>query len=723
MITTIYINGVRMDAPDNLNITLTYRSAAFVAVDKLNNSYSNTITLPRTAHNEAALGGVVFPSTESSLPYKYLPAKVQIGGVMVVQSAVAYITEITEDAIKVAVVWDSVVKLAAIVADGRQLNELPYDYASDAFLWDKTSASSFPTANYGFADNDQSTAKHPVYKVKEILQRVCDAYDIPMPPDTDLTQMEKWSIPLTTRIDPVITEGEPLTQNNVSHWYGTQVALLRAVESRKGTGETQYTNVHELWCGRIGKASGVAPDDDLPDINIPINPLGDYSVAPLADGELEDLDTPIVDNDGNPAGSLTPPDFVSRELRGIVGGDGTNKYLRYFVPKNPNMEFICSGNLFFPLKANNTATASFISGNLKLCLMLLYRPKDSDYTVSYNEEELLTISTYSVDSSGVRFKFDNEKSAEIPHPLMGETDVYNNLDCRLQWRLVYKSSIAGHIGLTVGVIGNSTTPNNDKALTIIARMKNVQLGTLYYPVPNYPQITVISFLKAIGQMSGRFLTIDTKVAKIGVTYKVMTVTRFRSYSELEEGKANAYDWSDYLIRGTGSVETMQFHVGEWGQRNTFAYKEGKTWEEVDEVDFFIQNKSLKTEYKAVELPYTAAISKDDKQTLYLPLYHYEENNPRAVYDGGDDSAYIAEASGGRLRCTLGWENLINNYAQLFSALRNVKVVKEQMRIPLPVLQTIDLYRPVYLRQYGCYFAIIEMRTRSEGLVDVELLKI
>jgi hypothetical protein len=50
-------------------------------------------------------------------------------------------------------------------------------------------------------------------------------------------------------------------------------------------------------------------------------------------------------------------------------------------------------------------------------------------------------------------------------------------------------------------------------------------------------------------------------------------------------------------------------------------------------------------------------------------------------------------------------------------------MKEKMRLPLPVLQTIDLYRPVYLRQYGCYFAIIEMRTRGDGEVDVELLKI
>lgn len=96
----IYINGQRLDLPENTNITLTYRSAAFVSIDKLNNSYSNTISVPRTARNESILGGVIFPSSSSETPYTYLAASIELDGVMVVPSAVAYITEVTTDEVK-----------------------------------------------------------------------------------------------------------------------------------------------------------------------------------------------------------------------------------------------------------------------------------------------------------------------------------------------------------------------------------------------------------------------------------------------------------------------------------------------------------------------------------------------------------------------------------------------------------------------------------------------
>jgi hypothetical protein len=716
MMTTIFINGEQMDAPDNLTISLTYRSAAFASLDKLNNSYSNTITLPRTAHNEKVLGGVVFPSSTSSLPYQYLPASVMIGGVMVVPNAVAYITEVTEDDIKVAVLWDSVVKLAAIVADGRKLNELPYDYSNDLVVWNKQNATLYPWADYGFVEGDALTTRHPVVSAESILQRICSAYDITMPEDTAF--MSKWRIPLLSRIDPIITDGEPLLENNVSAWYGNQCCLVRTLNSYSNG--TNYTNEIPLWFGRVGKANGTPPDSDLPDIEIPVKPV--LPVTTIADDELEDFDTPIVDEGGKPTGALVPPDFVNRELRGTVGADGTNKYLEYFVPRYPNLVITCSGNIAVPLTSGNTATNAFILSNLKLRLLLLYRVKNS--SARYTEEDLLTINAYSVEGSYVRFKFNNEKSKEIPYPLLGNTNIYDgDLEVRLQWRLMYNGTIR-QIGIVENTtIGNSSVNNSDLTLKMECAMKIVQLGTPYYFVPNFPSISVISFLMALGQMSGRFLTVETKLQKVLRRWSMVTVTRFRSYQDFEDGKANPYDWSDYLVRSGGTVESMKFTLGEWAQRNTFAYKEGDSWEEKDSVDYFINNKALKTEAKAIELPFTAAISKDSQQTLYVPVYHYDEGNTTAVYDGADDKAYIAELSAGRLTATLGWKNLVGNYAPLFNALREMKVMQEKMRIPLPVLQTIDLYRPVYLRQYGCYFAIIEMRTRGDGEVDVELLKI
>jgi hypothetical protein len=140
----------------------------------------------------------------------------------------------------------------------------------------------------------------------------------------------------------------------------------------------------------------------------------------------------------------------------------------------------------------------------------------------------------------------------------------------------------------------------------------------------------------------------------------------------------------------------------------------------------------------------ASAHRDSNQSLYVPLYKYKEGTVSeegateegateegatkegtvsAEFEDAGDDAYIGEYSNGYLTNTLKWNKLIKNYATLFDALKQAKVIREAMRLPYTVLQDIDLYTPVYLRQYGAYFAIIEIRTRQNGVADVELLKI
>lgn len=725
MRTAIYINGRQLDIADDTSISLTYRSAAFTSVDKLKNSYTNTVKIPRTANNEAAFGAVVFPSSQSDNPYVYHAASIELNGMMVVPSAVAYITQVTDNSISLCLLWDSVVKLSAMIADKRKLNELPYDKGKDVLTWNKTYAAAYDIFDMGLQAEDPYTAQHPSVSVRSVLQRICDAYALPMPPDEDISDMEAWKLPLPTRIDPIITDGEELFENNVTTWYGSSCMMLMnpSATSSNGVWKTSYP----IWLGRVGIASGTKPDTELPDVDIPVvYPMYPYFelIGKPTIGEEEIIppfnpDSPIPDHSEEYPANPTdlPPEWVSRELRGIVGNAGNTNYLQYLVPHKPNLKFVCSGEMRVPLLANSPASLSFIMANVKLQLVLLSRPLNAQ--ADYSEDVLLTIDAYAATEKYITFLFDSAESSAIPYPLLGTiTDIYNKADVRLQWRIYYEDTQNGRVRLDYGkTFGSSSITGT--ALYLSASQELLRLDSTYFIVPNYPAIGCVDFLKALGQMSGRFLTVESRL--VGGKYK--TVTRFRAYSDFEQRKSEALDWSDYVVRVLGSVTDMSFKVGEWCQRNTFKYKDGEAFNAHDGVDVFIDNKSLAAEQIAVELPFTAAVSRDDKQTIYVPLYKYSEENGIAEYDGKGDKAYIGELNNGRIVNSLRWNKLIKNYEAMLKPLRKAKVVREQMRIPFVALQSLDLYKPIYLRQYGSFFAIIEIKTRNNGLSDVELLKI
>jgi hypothetical protein len=729
MKTAIYIRGRKLDIANDTSIALTFRSAAFTSVDKLKNSYSNTVKIPRTAQNESLFGAIVFPSSQGDAPYIYHAASIELDGVMVVPSAVAYITEITDDSISLCLLWDSVVKLSAMIAEKRKLNELPYDKSQMVLTWNKTNAANYTKFDMGLAGDDDFTAQHPSIAVNEVLKIVCDTYALPMPPASDIAEFNKWKLPLLNRIDPIITDGEELKENNVTTWYGSSCMLV--CERKTNVTNGLYRQWHPIWVGRVGVASGTPPNTELPDIDLPvIKPMIPSAVIlPGFGGDIDNdiilppiLERPIpVPDEDTPLPSnpepTTPPEWVSREVRGIVGNyNGNTDYLEYLVPFKPNLQFVCTGEVRLPIHGNCKLSNAYIMANAKLQLVLMFRPLG--VTADYEEEVLLSVDAFNVENGYITYKMSADESAAIPYPLYQLIgDIYNNADVRLQWRCYYEGYEGGYFLKEGAKVGHPDIVGT--ALYMTAAQQVLRLDSSYFIVPNLPPIGCVDFLKALGQMSGRFLTVESVFNGV----QRVTTTRFRSYAEFEQRKAEALDWSNYLVRVLGSVSDMKFKVGDWCQRNTFKYKEGDTLDAVDSVDVFIQNKSLKDEQVAVELPFTAAVARDSKQTLYVPLYTYEEGSTVAEFDAKKDLAYIGEENYGILTNTLRWGRLIKSYEDMLKPLRKAKVLTEQMRIPLVVLHSLDLYRPIYLRQYGSYFAIIEIRTRNNGVCDVELLKL
>jgi hypothetical protein len=73
---------------------------------------------------------------------------------------------------------------------------------------------------------------------------------------------------------------------------------------------------------------------------------------------------------------------------------------------------------------------------------------------------------------------------------------------------------------------------------------------------------------------------------------------------------------------------------------------------------------------------------------------------------------------------LDWATLINRYYDSYKRMiTNAKIISETIRLTPIELKNLDMYTPIYLRQYGAYFAVLEIKTKDNNNNEVKLLKL
>jgi hypothetical protein len=91
--------------------------------------------------------------------------------------------------------------------------------------------------------------------------------------------------------------------------------------------------------------------------------------------------------------------------------------------------------------------------------------------------------------------------------------------------------------------------------------------------------------------------------------------------------------------------------------------------------------------------------------------------PRLIYRSGNDGTIASFKE-------LEWGTLLSKYYSSYQDIvKHPKVISEYVRLSPVELKELDLTVPVYLRQYGSYFAIVKVKTKENNICEVELLKI
>ena len=134
----------------------------------------------------------------------------------------------------------------------------------------------------------------------------------------------------------------------------------------------------------------------------------------------------------------------------------------------------------------------------------------------------------------------------------------------------------------------------------------------------------------------------------------------------------------------------------------------------------VDNETLDYERDAVELPFAACDTKNG--VAYIPLYSYDEEG-KLEYDDNVEPRIVLLYNSSGVFSGLEWESLLTEYYSSYRQIVNKpRVIVENIRLSSVELQTLDLTVPVYLSQYGSYWAVINVKTKENDICEVKLLK-
>lgn len=248
------------------------------------------------------------------------------------------------------------------------------------------------------------------------------------------------------------------------------------------------------------------------------------------------------------------------------------------------------------------------------------------------------------------------------------------------------------------------------SLTVYDR-NEISFGEKFPLVPNLPDIKQIDFIKAVASMIGLFALPD---GENGI--------KFIPFDNLSANKSKAVDWTNRVIMAYNSVtpRNLQYTLDNIAQNNWFRYKEDDNVMGNYDGNIQVDDATIEYERDAITLPFSACSTKGG--VAYIPLYSYNEEG-ELEYNKTNPRILLLDGTKGIFK-GLEWTTLIaNNYQTYKGLINNAKVVTEYIRLNSIELRDLEMDIPVYLAQYGCYLAIIEIKTKENDICECKLLKL
>lgn len=265
---------------------------------------------------------------------------------------------------------------------------------------------------------------------------------------------------------------------------------------------------------------------------------------------------------------------------------------------------------------------------------------------------------------------------------------------------------------------------NGRLSASIKQSDDVPYGGNFPIGKNLPDIKVTDFLKCICILTSTF----PSQRFIGGTLT------FADIVNLWEDKAQAVDWTKKLIPSEASNHPRQtdFSVEDYCQHNIYKWKEDDTVYQQHDADMTIDNKTLEYTQDVCTLPFAAT---DGNR---IPIYELESKQStfgNTTYTRQVATKYKAckdrivnltknDAGYAELAFNIDLQDIFDSKLEkLRKTVANPHHIVERFNLSDLEILNFDETKPVYLAQYGAYFAVLEIKTTSSGYCEVTMIEL
>lgn len=239
----------------------------------------------------------------------------------------------------------------------------------------------------------------------------------------------------------------------------------------------------------------------------------------------------------------------------------------------------------------------------------------------------------------------------------------------------------------------------------------------YFPIiSNLPSVKQIDFLKALASMSGTFAVVKDKAT-----------IQFVSMDEVISNKSKALNWTRKVIASypENKPKTISFSLDGFAQKNMYKWKEDDSVSGSYDGYINVDDETIEVSKDSVTLPLAATEMRVDK--AYIPLYEYGDNDEVGKLGKVEPRILLEMNNNGKSKATfngLGWSTLLDrNYQSYKKVVRNPVIITERISISDIDLKELDVKVPVYLGQYGRYYALISVKSEDTGVCECKLLQL
>lgn len=345
--------------------------------------------------------------------------------------------------------------------------------------------------------------------------------------------------------------------------------------------------------------------------------------------------------------------------------------------------------------------------------LALYFRTSNNVTIDITDIKLIIFNTAGEELTSIQ---SDSATYLYPDPEYPNYSIYNitfNRDTSLnsvenKGSILYFKVLSGH-----GAILENQGTGNIRVTPSVSEVSPRRDGATdgrFAIIPNLPDIKAIDLVKALCSMAGVFPV---------YSHRNTHVVRFTSVDEIISNKSKALDWSDRLNQEyRGKPKSISFRLSDLSQVNKLNYKEDEAVADKNG-SLFVENETIEYEKDIITLPFAASEG--------TQIIQYRRNADKIDNVKVQPRIMQEINRGGRSGMTfagLEFSNLIKQYYSAYQKLiRKPVVIKDNFELTEVDLKTLDFTIPVYLRQYGRYYAVVSIQANHNGVCECELLQL